>query len=118
MFARSFSHLAATGLALSAALLVSVPADAADMSRVDRATKEVEQGAKKIGEGQIGPGVEQTAKGIGNTVVEGAKYTGEKFKEAGKAAEPEAKTAWQRTKDAATAFGGSVKRFFDSFGRE
>ena len=44
----------------------------------------------------VGTGVEETAKGVGHTVSEGAKYTGEKFKESGKAAEPEAKSAWRQ----------------------
>ena len=65
-----------------------------------------------IGQGKIGEGVEETAKGIGNTVVEGAKFTGEKLKESGKAAEPQAKTAWANAKDGAVAFGYSVKNFF------
>src|SRR3990170_223904 len=83
------------------------PALAADTTKVDAATKQVETGAKKIGEG-----VEETAKGIGNTVVEGAKLTGEKLKEAGKAAEPPAKSAWEKVKDGAGSFGTSVKNFF------
>ena len=56
-------------------------AGAADKTKVDQATKQVEQGARQIGDGSIGPGVKQTAKGIGNTVVEGAKYSGENIKE-------------------------------------
>jgi hypothetical protein len=56
--------------------------------------------------------VEDTAKGVGNTVVEGAKYTGEKFKESSKAAEPEAKSAWHNARDGAVAFGHSVRNFF------
>ena len=56
-------------------------AGAADKTRVDQATKQVEQGAKQIGNGSVGPGVKQTAKGIGNTVVEGAKFSGENIKE-------------------------------------
>src|SRR4029450_8692952 len=36
----------------------------------------------------------------------------EKFKEAGKSAEPPAKSAWQHTKEGATNFGHSVKNFF------
>jgi len=56
-------------------------AGAADKTKVDRATKQVEQGAKQIGQGKVGPGVKQTAKGIGNTVVEGAKFSGETIKE-------------------------------------
>ena len=76
------------------ALVISAaaPAIAADDSKVKAANRQVETGAKKIGAGKVGEGVEQTAKGIGKTVEEGAKYTGEKLKEAGKAAEPEAKS--------------------------
>jgi hypothetical protein len=87
-------------------------ATAADESKVKAATGQVESGAKKIGEGQVGDGVEETAKGVGNTVVEGAKYTGEKLKESGKAAEPEAKSTWQNLKETANAFGATVKNFF------
>jgi hypothetical protein len=102
-----------TGLVgLAAALAFGGPALAADTTRVDKATKQVETGAKKIGDGKVGEGVEETAKGIGNTVVEGAKLTGEKFKEAGKAAEPPAKSAWQDVKEGASSFGASVKNFF------
>ena len=64
----------------------------------------VETGAKKIGSGNVGEGVEETAKGIGKTVEEGAKYTGEKLKEAGKAAEPEAKSTGRNIRDGAVAF--------------
>jgi hypothetical protein len=85
---------------------------AADDSKVKSATGQVESGARKIGDGQIGDGVKQTAKGIGATVVEGAKYTGDKLKESGKAAEPEAKSAWSNLKEGATSFGYSVKNFF------
>ena len=85
---------------------------AADDSKVNAATNQVKSGAKEIGDGKIGTGVEDTAKGIGNTVVEGAKYTGEKLKEAGKAAEPEAKSTGQNIRDGAVNFGHSVKNFF------
>lgn len=85
---------------------------AADDSKVKSATQQVESGAKKIGDGKVGQGVEDTAKGIGKTVVEGAKYTGEKLKESGKAAEPQAKSSWESLKDGATSFGSSVKSFF------
>lgn len=70
----------APGLMLAAALAAGT-ADAADKSRVDRATQRVEQGAKQIGQGKVGEGVKETAKGIGNTVVEGAKFSGETIKE-------------------------------------
>ena len=104
------SVLAVTALSGSAA-------GAADKTKVDAATKQVEQGARQVGHGQVGPGVKETAKGIGNTVVEGAKYTGQKLEAAGKAAGPEAKTAWDRTKEGAVAFGSSVREFFGSLFR-
>lgn len=85
---------------------------AADDSKVKAASRQVEQGARKIGDGKIGEGVGETAKGIGNTVVEGAKFTGAKLKESGKAAEPQARSAWENTKEGASAFGRSVKSFF------
>ena len=95
----------------------AAPATAADESKVKSATREVETGAKKIGEGKLGTGVEETAKGIGHTVVEGAKFSGEKLKESGQAARPPAKSAWGHLKDgsireSADAFGASVKNFF------
>jgi hypothetical protein len=93
-------------------LLASGFALAADDSKVKAATEQVERGAKKIPDGKIGEGVEETAKGVGNTVSEGAKYSGEKLKEAGKAAEPPAKTAWGNARDSAVGFGHSVKSFF------
>jgi hypothetical protein len=92
-------------LLVGAGLVGSAPA--ADDSKVKAATREVESGAKKLGQG-----VEDTAKGVGKTVEEGAKFTGEKIKESGKAAEPQAKSAWQHTRDGATAFGHSVRDFF------
>jgi hypothetical protein len=102
---------------LISSVLAGGPAVGADKSKVDRATRQVEEGAKKIGGGDVGQGAEETAKGIGNTVVEGAKFSGEKLKEAGRTAEPGAKSAWQSTKDGATAFGRSVKNFFDNLFR-
>ena len=93
------------------------PAVAADDTKVKEATREVDSGAKKIGEGKVGQGVDETAKGIGKTVVEGSKYTGEKFKEAGKSAEPPAKSAWEHTRDGAVAFGHSVRNFFTTLFR-
>jgi hypothetical protein len=52
-------------------------AGAADKTKVDRATKRVEQGAKQIGQGHVGPGFKELFTGIGYTVVEGAKFSGE-----------------------------------------
>jgi hypothetical protein len=95
-------------------LLTSGFAGAADDSKVKNATNQVEGGAKKISDGQVGEGVAETAKGIGNTVSEGAQYSGEKLKEAGKAAAPPAKTAWGNARDSAVGFGHTVKVFFTS----
>jgi hypothetical protein len=61
--------------------LGSGTAGAADKTRVDQATQRVQQGAKQIGQGNVGTGVTETAKGIGNTVVEGAKFSGRTIKE-------------------------------------
>jgi hypothetical protein len=66
---------------LAVTVLTGGAAGAADKTKVDRATKQVEQGAKQVGRGEVGPGVKQTAKGIGHTVVEGAKFSGENIKE-------------------------------------
>ena len=98
--------------ALALTVATAMPSNAADDSKVKAATNQVETGAKKIGSGHVGEGVEQTAKGVGKTVEEGAKYTGEKLKEAGKAAEPEAKSTGRSIRDGAVSFGHSVKNFF------
>ena len=95
-------------------LLTSGFAVAADDSKVKSATHQVESGAKKISDGKVGEGVAETATGIGKTVSEGAKYSGEKLKEAGKAAEPPAKTAWGNARAGAVAFGHTVTVFFAS----
>lgn len=61
--------------------LACVSAGAADKTKVDEATKQVEQGAKQIGQGQLGSGFKQFFVGIGHTIVEGAKFSGENIKE-------------------------------------
>lgn len=99
-------------LVVPLSLLASGFAGAADDSKVKAATNQVESGARKIPDGKIGEGVAETARGIGKTVSEGAKYSGEKLKEAGKAAEPPPRTAWDKTRDGAVGFGHSVKSFF------
>ena len=96
-------------VALLALLLITAPASAADDSKAKDGAAQVESGAK-----QIGRGVEDTAKGIGKTVVGGAETAGDKIKEAGRAAEPEAKSAWTKTQEGAVAFGRSVRNFFTS----
>jgi hypothetical protein len=89
-----------TSVVLGALLATAMPALPADESKVNAATQRVETGAKMIGHSAIGKGVAETAKGIGFTVVEGAKFTGKKFKEAGNAA------------GNAPSFPDSVKTFF------
>ena len=51
-------------------------ADAADRTKVDQATNRVEQGAKQIGQGQLGEGFKEFFTGIGLTIFEGAKFSG------------------------------------------
>ncbi len=56
-------------------------AGAADKTKVDQATKRVVRGAKQIGQGQVGLGFKEMFTGIGQTIVEGAKFSGENIKE-------------------------------------
>ena len=66
----------AVALALSCAAV-----EAADKTGVDRATQRVESGAKAIGRGEVGPGFKNFFVGIGHTIVEGAKFSGQNVKE-------------------------------------
>ena len=66
---------------LASVALLAAPAGAADKSKVDRATRRVEQGAKSIGHGQVGSGFREMFTGIGLTIYEGAKYSGQNVKE-------------------------------------
>ena len=52
------------------------PASAADRTKVDQATQRVEQGAKQIGQGDIGTGFKEMFTGVGYTIFEGAKFSG------------------------------------------
>ena len=66
---------------MSAACLVVVAlsvgmAGAADKTKVDEATKRVEEGARQIWQGDLGPGFKEMFAGIGHTIVEGAKFSG------------------------------------------
>jgi hypothetical protein len=51
-------------------------AGAADKTKVDEATKRVEEGARQIWQGDLGPGFKEMFAGIGHTIVEGAKFSG------------------------------------------
>jgi hypothetical protein len=66
---------------LVAATLAAGTAVAADRTKVDQATRRVEQGAKQIGQGELGNGFKEFFVGIGFTIYEGAKYSGETIKE-------------------------------------
>ena len=66
---------------LAALALSSGTAVAADKTKVDQATKRVERGAQQIGRGEVGLGFREMFTGIGHTVVEGAKFSGENIKE-------------------------------------
>ncbi len=66
-------------LVIAPAFLVAVsvgPADAADRTKVDQATRRVQGGAKQIGSGQVGDGFKEMFADIGHTIVEGAKFSG------------------------------------------
>jgi len=91
---------------------VAPAARAADDSGVKAGARQVETGVEKMREGKVGEGAEEAAKGVGKTVAEGAKFTGEKLKESGEAARPEAKNAWEKFRDGSFAFGRSVRDFF------
>jgi hypothetical protein len=73
-------------LGVAPAVLVIValawgPAVAADRTKVDEATRRVGQGARQIGRGDLGPGFKELFVGIGFTIYEGAKFSGETIKE-------------------------------------
>jgi hypothetical protein len=93
-------------------LLAPTFAAPADDAKVKEGMSQVERGAKKIPSSQIGDGVQETAKGIGTTVSEGAKYSGEKLKEAAEATKPPAKSVWGHARDGAIGVGHTVKVFF------
>jgi hypothetical protein len=68
---------------LAAALVVgsAPPVRAADDTKVKAATEQVEASGRKIGDAKLGPGFEDMFKGVGNTIVEGAKYSGHAIKD-------------------------------------
>jgi hypothetical protein len=101
----------AIAFVVMSSLLVPTSAAPADDAKVKEGMSQVEGGAKKIPSSQIGDGVKETAKGIGTTVSEGAKYSGEKLKDAGQATEAPAKSAWGHVRDGAIGVGHSVKTF-------
>lgn len=72
-------------LSIAGLMVIAVsgsPSFAADRSKVDQATRRVQQGAHQIGQGHVGSGFKQMFTGIGHTIVEGAKYSGRTIGEA------------------------------------
>ena len=72
-------------LSIAGLMLIAVsgsPSFGADRSKVDQATRRVQQGARQIGQGHVGSGFKQLFAGIGHTIVEGAKYSGRTIGEA------------------------------------
>jgi hypothetical protein len=65
----------------AAVVMTGGVAGAADKTKVDQATRQVEGGAKQIGNGKVGPGFKDLFVGIGLTIYEGAKYSGLTIKE-------------------------------------
>ena len=100
--------------AVTFSLLTPTSGAPADDAKVKEGMSQVERGAKQIPSSEIGEGIQETAKGIGTTVSEGAKYSGEKLKDAGRAAEAPAKSTWGHARDGAISVGHSVKSFFTS----
>jgi len=78
---RTRRWLWALPVCLAVVALAPSAAGAADKRKVDAATRRVDQGAKQIGRGQVGPGFKEMFTGVGHTVVEGAKFSGENIKE-------------------------------------
>ena len=71
-------------VALAFAALVAIapgPVQAADRTPVAAATKQAGQGAHQIAQGDVLGGTGELANGVGKTVVEGAKFSGENVKE-------------------------------------
>ena len=61
--------------------LAAGAARAADKAKVDEQTRRVEQGAKQIGQGEVGEGLKEMFSGVGHTVAEGAKFSGKTMEE-------------------------------------
>jgi hypothetical protein len=93
-------------------LLAPYSAVPAEDGKIKEGMNQVERGVRKIPSSEVGEGVKETAKGVGTTVSEGAKYSGEKLKDAGQATEAPAKSAWGHVRDGAVGVGHSVKTFF------
>ncbi|HZP35913.1 MAG TPA: hypothetical protein VFE48_05395 [Methylomirabilota bacterium] len=106
---KSVNSRVAWTVALLALFALAAPAGAADDTKAREGAAQVQSGARQVGQGAV-----ETAKGIGKTVAGGAETARDRIRDAGRAAEPEAQSAWSRTKEGAVSFGRSVKDFFTS----
>ena len=85
---------------------------AADDSKVKAATQQVETGAKKIGDGQVGTGVEADGQGHRQHGRRGREVHRREAQGVGQGGRAQAKSSWTSFKESANSFGHSVKNFF------
>jgi gas vesicle protein len=81
---------------------------AEDTVHKDTATNQISRGAQ-----QVGQGITETAREVGNTVVESVKRTGETLRQAGETVVPEAQNAWEQVRDGATTMSRKVGTFLE-----
>jgi hypothetical protein len=107
-------HMGRWMLAGLLALAVMAPgwARAEPGDGLDAATGQVKAGASQIGSGQVLAGAGEMGKGVGNTVVEGAKVTGRGIARVGQVAGYGIKTGWDVSFDAVVDASDATARFF------
>ena len=104
-------NLLSLALIVSLALAQTAPALADDDSPVKEATREIENGAKDVRQGNVSEGAREAAAGVGRAIAEGARYAGERLKESGRAAEPATRSGWKHAKESAHDFGRALTAF-------
>jgi hypothetical protein len=67
--------LSIVGACVVAVAVSAGSAGAADKAKVNQATQRVEEGARSIGYGEFGDGFKDLFVGLGQTIVEGTKYS-------------------------------------------
>ena len=67
--------LSIVGACVVAVALSAGSAGAADKTKVNQATQRVEEGTRSIGYGELGDGFKDLFVGLGQTIVEGTKFT-------------------------------------------
>jgi len=81
---------------------------------LDAATGQVKAGASMVGAGQIWDGTGEVTKGVGSTIVEGAKATGRQLSRAGEIAGYGIRTGWNTSFDAVVDVTDATVGFFKS----